>query len=69
MLQRSVVGAVLGAALCAIVFGVAIGPAQAEWPERPITLVVPYPAGGTAASPHQREAECQYCGGSRNHRS
>ena len=50
MLQPTAVGAVLGTALCAILTLPAATPAlaQANFPTRPITLVVPYPAGGTA---------------------
>src|SRR5215213_9906805 len=46
MLQRPFASAVLGLAL----FALACGPAraQADFPSRPITLVVPLPAGGTA---------------------
>jgi len=50
MLHRTAVGAALGAALSVLLAGPATGPAQAQaaFPTRPITLVVPYPAGGTA---------------------
>jgi tripartite-type tricarboxylate transporter receptor subunit TctC len=47
MLQRTSVA--LGAALCAILAMPAVpAQAQASYPTRPITLVVPYPAGGAA---------------------
>ena len=50
MLQPTAAGAVLGTALCAILTLPAATPAlaQANFPTRPMTLVVPYPAGGTA---------------------
>jgi tripartite-type tricarboxylate transporter receptor subunit TctC len=58
MLQRPAVGAVVGAALCVIVLAPVSGLAQAQanFPTRPITLVVPYPAGGTA------DLLCRYAG-------
>ncbi|MFQ5971459.1 MAG: Bug family tripartite tricarboxylate transporter substrate binding protein [Alphaproteobacteria bacterium] len=31
----------------AVVLGVAAGPAAAEWPEKPITIIVPWSAGGS----------------------
>src|SRR4051812_3684157 len=46
MLQGSVVRAVFGSALLALASGSAL--AQGDFPSRPITLVVPLPAGGTA---------------------
>jgi tripartite-type tricarboxylate transporter receptor subunit TctC len=50
MFHRIAAGAVLGASFCALPGGPAISPAQAQaaFPTRPITLVVPLPAGGTA---------------------
>lgn len=48
MLHRTAVGAVFVTALCAILAGPTSAQAQAAFPTRPITLVVPYPAGGTA---------------------
>jgi tripartite-type tricarboxylate transporter receptor subunit TctC len=58
MLQCPALGAVVGAALCVIVLAPISGPAQAQanFPTRPITLVVPYPAGGTA------DLLCRYAG-------
>lgn len=38
---RALFAAVIGAAMM-----IAIGPAQAEWPEKPIRWIVPFPAGG-----------------------
>ena len=53
MLQRRLIDAALGAALGALI----CGPAQAQdFPARPITLVVPFPAGGTA------DLLCRYAG-------
>jgi tripartite-type tricarboxylate transporter receptor subunit TctC len=46
MLQRPIVSALFGSALVALASGPAR--AQADFPSRPITLVVPLPAGGTA---------------------
>ncbi|MCX7313071.1 MAG: tripartite tricarboxylate transporter substrate binding protein [Hyphomicrobiales bacterium] len=46
MLQRSVAGWAIGAALCALGCGAAR--AQADFPSRSMTMVVPLPAGGTA---------------------
>jgi tripartite-type tricarboxylate transporter receptor subunit TctC len=46
MLQRPQISAVLGLTLCALFGGGAL--AQGAYPTRPITLVVPFPAGGTA---------------------
>ena len=46
MLQRPFVSALFGSALIALACGPA--QAQADFPSRPITLVVPLPAGGTA---------------------
>jgi tripartite-type tricarboxylate transporter receptor subunit TctC len=46
MLQRPIAGAVIGAALCAL--GCGFAQAQGSFPARPITMVVPLPAGGTA---------------------
>ena len=54
MSQRLLAGAVLGAALGAMICGPAR--AQADFPTRPVTLVVPYPAGGTA------DLLCRYAG-------
>ena len=54
MSQRLLAGAVLGAALGALSCGPA--QAQADFPTRPITLVVPFPAGGTA------DLLCRYAG-------
>jgi tripartite-type tricarboxylate transporter receptor subunit TctC len=48
MLLRNAVGAVFGTALCAVVSGVMPVQAQSTFPTRPITMVVPLPAGGTA---------------------
>src|ERR1041384_1239512 len=38
--------AVLLALLASIVCAVGVSPAAAEWPERPVTMVVPFAAGG-----------------------
>jgi len=46
MLDRTALGTAVGAALCALVSGSAL--AQANFPTRSMTLVVPYPAGGAA---------------------
>jgi tripartite-type tricarboxylate transporter receptor subunit TctC len=46
MLQGSFVRAVFGSALAALACGSAL--AQGDFPSRPITMVVPLPAGGTA---------------------
>src|SRR6187397_1106051 len=46
MSQRPVAAAVLGMALGALICGPAR--AQADFPSRPVTMVVPLPAGGTA---------------------
>jgi tripartite-type tricarboxylate transporter receptor subunit TctC len=54
MLQRIAIAGVLGAALGAIFSPPAT--AQAQFPTRPMTLVVPYPAGGTA------DLLCRYAG-------
>jgi len=57
MLYRTAVGAVLGSALCAVLAGSISAPAQAQdFPTRPITIVVPYPAGGAA------DLLCRYAG-------
>lgn len=50
MLQRSLVRAVFGSALGLALLALASGAAlaQGDFPSRPITLVVPLPAGGTA---------------------
>ena len=53
MSQRLLAGAVLGV-LGALICGPAR--AQADFPTRPVTLVVPYPAGGTA------DLLCRYAG-------
>src|ERR1041385_4222404 len=47
MLQHSLVRAAFGSVLCALAATSAW--AQGDFPSRPITLVVPFPAGGTAA--------------------
>ena len=56
MLQRPQISAVLGLALCALFSGGAL--AQSAYPARPVTLVVPFPAGGpptcSAALPAKR---------------
>jgi tripartite-type tricarboxylate transporter receptor subunit TctC len=46
MLQRTALGAAIGAAF--LIGLPAAAQAQANYPTRPMTLVVPYPAGGTA---------------------
>jgi tripartite-type tricarboxylate transporter receptor subunit TctC len=46
MFERSLPGVLLGAALAAVASVAAYG--QAPFPSRPITMVVPLPAGGTA---------------------
>jgi tripartite-type tricarboxylate transporter receptor subunit TctC len=50
MLNRHAAGLALGTALCAFATLPALSPAQAQadFPTRNMTLVVPYPAGGTA---------------------
>ena len=48
MLLRKAVGVVVGTALCAVVSGAIPVQAQSTFPTRPITMVVPLPAGGTA---------------------
>src|SRR5215211_7026328 len=46
MLQRPFVSALVGSAMIALALTPAL--AQADFPSRPITMVVPFPAGGTA---------------------
>jgi tripartite-type tricarboxylate transporter receptor subunit TctC len=53
MSQRMVAGAVLAAL---VVLGTGPALAQADFPARPVTIVVPYPAGGTA------DLLCRYAG-------
>jgi tripartite-type tricarboxylate transporter receptor subunit TctC len=54
MLQRSVAGALIGSALAALVCSPAS--AQDNYPTKNVTIVVPYPAGGTA------DLLCRYAG-------
>src|SRR5215204_1628110 len=54
MLHRPLVRAALGSALLALACGPAL--AQGDFPTRPITIVVPFPAGGTA------DLLCRYAG-------
>jgi len=48
MLHRLALGTAFGATLCATLAMTAPAQAQANFPARSMTLVVPYPAGGTA---------------------
>ncbi|MCY4502171.1 MAG: tripartite tricarboxylate transporter substrate binding protein, partial [Alphaproteobacteria bacterium] len=36
-----------GFAVCAVLAAFAVGPAQAEFPEKPVTIVVPWQAGSS----------------------
>ena len=58
MLQRPAAGAVKAAVLSLALCGLVCGPAnaQADYPNRNVTIVVPYPAGGAA------DLLCRYAG-------
>ncbi|MEJ2167742.1 MAG: tripartite tricarboxylate transporter substrate binding protein [Desulfobacterales bacterium] len=58
MIKKSI----LATAVLALIFGLAAGPASAEWPAKPIQIMIPWPAGNdpstmvaTAMAPHMSE--------------
>ena len=48
MNRRPILRAVIGLALAAAGVAITAGPARAAWPEKPLSIVVPYAPGGTA---------------------
>lgn len=47
-MRRALPRRVVAAALAALAFGAAAGAAAQGWPDRPLTMVVPFPPGGVA---------------------